>query len=274
VRPPGEGAPAARLLLRPPDLVIGIAVTAMALAWLLLYIFALTRGSRRHGEEEDAAPAQAPWWRRIASVLVFLPYVLLAYLVWHSGSALPDLITRLAGELARLTNLQPARELPVASSPLLTWAVAMVILVVALGSLGVVLLILFGDRNWSWWEGSLPDHPPAPLVEAVEESLDDLRREPDPRVAIIKCYRHFEKALARSRLPRAPWQTPLEFMREALSRRALPPGAVRSLTELFELSRFSDQPLGRAERDGAWESLLEIQASLVPSEAGRRPVHV
>jgi hypothetical protein len=51
-------------------------------------------------------------------------------------------------------------------------------------------------------------------------------------------------------------------MQEALSRLPLPPGSVHRLTGLFELSRFSDEPLGPADRDAAWESLLEIKASL------------
>ena len=44
---------------------------------------------------------------------------------------------------------------------------------------------------------------PPPLVEAVDESLEDLRAEPDARRAIIRCYARFERAAAAAGLQRA-----------------------------------------------------------------------
>jgi len=59
---------------------------------------------------------------------------------------------------------------------------------------------------------------PSRLSEAVQDGLDDLANEPDARTAIIRCYRRFERVAARASVPRAPWQTPEEFMRETLRR--------------------------------------------------------
>lgn len=103
---------------------------------------------------------------------------------------------------------------------------------------------------------------PERLIDAVEESLDALRREPDARRAIIRCYRRFEQALAGFGRPRKPWETPSEFMKEALHQLRLPSEPVGTLTGLFEVSRFSHHPVGQAERDLAVGSLVEIQAAL------------
>ena len=102
----------------------------------------------------------------------------------------------------------------------------------------------------------------AQLAAAVEESLDDLRQEPDARTAILRIYRHFERALAGAAVPRRPWQTPTEFMRAVLGRLPLPTSPVHRLTGLFELARFSRHPVGEAERDSAWRCLSEIRAAL------------
>ena len=55
----------------------------------------------------------------------------------------------------------------------------------------------------------------SPLTEAVEESLEDLRAEPDARRAIIRCYARFERVAADSGLDAPALVTPMEFMREA-----------------------------------------------------------
>ncbi|HUG36306.1 MAG TPA: DUF4129 domain-containing protein [Candidatus Limnocylindrales bacterium] len=270
-RPAGDAAPASRLLVRLPEPVIAVAVTSVALAVLLFYVLSVLRERRRRREldepiEPEAPRLQLPWWaRQLVAVFVMIPYLLAAYVILKDG-ALPELLSRLAAQLARLSSLTeppaPGTEELVTSSPMFTGTLTVLILAVALGSLAVVLWAFFGERIIEWWRGPEPSSPPAALVAAVDESLDDLRLEPDVRVAIIKCYRRFEVALALSRLPRAPWQTPVEFMREALDRLPLPPGAVRALTGLFERSRFSNEPLGPPDGHAAWDSLMEIKATL------------
>jgi hypothetical protein len=153
----------------------------------------------------------------------------------------------------------------VPASPLTTGLIGALALLAGLGSLGFALWLGLAGRLLPR-PGAAEDQP-ARLVQAVEESLDDLRREPDARAAILRIYRHFERALAGAAVPRRPWQTPTEFMRAALSRLPLPPSPVRSLTGLFEIARFSRHPVGEAERDSAWRSLTEIRATLdTPTE--------
>jgi len=156
----------------------------------------------------------------------------------------------------------PSPEEPplVPASPLTTGLIGALALLGGLGSLGFALWLCFAGRLLP--EPGAAKGQPARLAQAVEDSLDDLRREPDARAAILRIYRHFERALAGAAVPRRPWQTPTEFMRAALSRLPLPASPVRRLTGLFEIARFSRHPVGEAERDSAWRSLTEIRATL------------
>lgn len=51
-------------------------------------------------------------------------------------------------------------------------------------------------------------------------------------------------------------------MRTVLGKLPLPADTVARLTSLFEIARFSQHPVGPAERENAWRSLAEIRAAL------------
>ena len=82
------------------------------------------------------------------------------------------------------------------------------------------------------------------------------------RVAIIRAYGRFERALAGARAPRAVWQTPAEFMGTTLARLPVAAAPVRRLTALFEIARFSAHPVGAEARDTACDCLDQIGAAL------------
>jgi hypothetical protein len=99
------------------------------------------------------------------------------------------------------------------------------------------------------------------VLDAVDDSLDDLRRERDVRRAIIACYSRMEKALAGSGTPRQPHEGPIEFLARVLERVAREPG--RALTELFERAKFSAEPMDQADKDHAITALEALRARLV-----------
>jgi uncharacterized protein DUF4129 len=249
----GQESPGGRLLVELPQAVGTLAAAAGSLALLFWFAFLLALARRRR---KDAETERALWGTLLFSLIV------MAVALWHRE--LPDgPLFRWPGPLAATDRLAapPGAEPPTVALPLFTGAVGALIVVAALASLGLASLLLFGDRLTGWWRTSATAGR-RPLVVAVDESLDDLHGEVDARLAIIRCYRRFEDALARSRVPRAPWQTPLEFMRDALARLPLPPSAVERLTRLFERARFSNEPLAGSDRDTAWSSLIEIRRSL------------
>src|SRR5206468_7505614 len=80
---------------------------------------------------------------------------------------------------------------------------------------------------------------PETLAAALDESLDDLRSDPDLRRAIVAAYARMESALAAAGLPRRPAEAPLEYLERTLLSLDTSAEAVRRLTGLFEWARFS-----------------------------------
>jgi hypothetical protein len=263
---------AVRLVAHIPDPLIALALGSGGLAVTLFLWLLVPRGIRRRKKDDEEfelshEPPRVPWWALvIVGLLELLPFAALGYLLWHGAAQFEEraggVLSRALSSLARPPHLPSATEVPEASSPVWNAAVTFLALVTALGSLAVMLWLLFGDRVSRWWAGPLPETPRRALAEVVDESLEELARELDPRIAIIKCYRRFEQFLARSRLPRAPWQTPTEFMREALRRLALPEEPVRTMTELFELARFSNDALTDRDRLSALDALGQTRSAL------------
>jgi len=244
--------PARRFLLLLPDSLVTAALVVGSVAVLLLFAFLMAL-ARLKGQDKDLPRTR---WGMLA-----LPILLAAAAVGRFGSA-GDLFS--FSPLARFAERESpfsGRDLAAVSSPLFTVAVGALIVAGALALLGFAVFVLFGDRISEWWGRSF-GAPRSPLAVAVDESLDDLRTDADPRAAILRCYRRFEHLLARSSVPRAPWQTPLEFMREALARLPLPAEAVGRLTGVFERARFSNEALGPSDRDGALASLVDIRTAL------------
>jgi hypothetical protein len=97
---------------------------------------------------------------------------------------------------------------------------------------------------------------------AFDESLDDLRADPDLRRAIIAAYARMERALAHVGLARAPSEAPLEYVERAL--RTLDAGAesIHRLTDLFEWAKFSQHEPKPQMRDEAIAALVAIRDDL------------
>jgi Domain of unknown function (DUF4129) len=102
----------------------------------------------------------------------------------------------------------------------------------------------------------------AKVVEVVDDSIRDIEGEPDARRAIIRAYARMERALARSGVPRRPSETPFEYIERVLRHLMVPGEPARSLTELFEIARFSDRPIDLSMKQRAIDCLLDIRSGL------------
>jgi hypothetical protein len=109
-----------------------------------------------------------------------------------------------------------------------------------------------------------PEEPTLPeaLGVALDESLDDLRREPDARRAVIAAYARAEGVLARHGLPRSPSETPLEYLSRVLLGLKVRAAAVLELTELFERAKFSTHVIDREMKDDAIAALVTVRDDL------------
>jgi hypothetical protein len=100
------------------------------------------------------------------------------------------------------------------------------------------------------------------LVAAVDDSLEDLARETDPRRAVIKAYDRMERALAASGAARERAETPLEYLRRALTAVRASQTSIRRLTDLFEQARFSAHTIDAAMKGEAIIALSALRAEL------------
>ncbi|HEU5214221.1 MAG TPA: DUF4129 domain-containing protein [Gaiellaceae bacterium] len=112
----------------------------------------------------------------------------------------------------------------------------------------------------------IPRRAPEVLAAALDESLDDLRNDPDLRRAIIAAYARMERALAAAGIPRHPAEAPLEYVERALLALDTSAAAVRRLTELFLWARFSQHEPEPSMRDEAVEALVAVRDELRAAE--------
>ena len=101
------------------------------------------------------------------------------------------------------------------------------------------------------------------VAEAVNLSLDDLRRESDPRRAIVAAYARMELVLARAGLRRPPHETATEYLGRVLSSASAPPRAVTDLTQLFQEAKFSRHEVTSGQREDALRALSQVRDAMM-----------
>ena len=97
------------------------------------------------------------------------------------------------------------------------------------------------------------------LAALLDDTLDDLRAEPDPRRAVIAAYARTERALGAYGFPRRSFEAPLEYLdRIAAPLHEVQPSARRlvfELTHLFERAKFSSHAIDAEMKDDAIATL-------------------
>src|SRR5262245_28684527 len=159
-----------------------------------------------------------------------------------------------SGGAGKNTHNNPGDKIP------FDWMPAIAILAVALVGAAVVAYIMFRKPA---------KRPPtqaelaAQLSAVLDDSLDDLRAERDPRKAVIATYARMETTLAGAGLPRAAAETPLEYLgrvlREMLHTSA---DAVARLTALFERAKFSTHEIDNGMKNEAIHALTDMRDDL------------
>jgi Domain of unknown function (DUF4129) len=159
-------------------------------------------------------------------------------------------------------------------SGVVPWLVAGLVLV---AMVGIVVAQLMAERR----RRRPPRTPAERLVELLDDTLEDLEREPDPRRAVIAAWARMERGLAAAGLPRRPSEAPFEYATRVLET-ALDPAApgspdgfggpdlssVHRLTGLFERAKFSHHDIVEGDRHEAIAALRAVRRELV--EAAER----
>jgi hypothetical protein len=200
---------------------------------------------------------QTPRNRRNGYLVALLPLALLVA-VWLFREPLG-----LLGELGR--DGAPVSTLPVLGAPepsvtptrpgplpLLVAGAAVVAMV------AIVAAALLADRR----RRGPPRTAAEQLVELLDDTLDDLERDPDPRRAVIAAWARMERGLAAAGLPRQPAEAPFEYAGRVLAASRVGPASVHRLTDLFERAKFSRHTIDHAMRDEAVAALRAVRSDL------------
>lgn len=100
------------------------------------------------------------------------------------------------------------------------------------------------------------------LMAMLDETLDDLRKETDPRKAVIAAYARMEKILAAHGLGRRPSEAPIEYLQRVLVELHVSEEAVTRLTSLFAHAKFSEHEIGPEAKEEAIDALVSLRDDL------------
>jgi len=233
-----------------------IAIIFIAMTLIVIYAIAV----QRHGPFRPR-PRR---WRLLSTLASLLAAGAVALIFLHSdlGKRLRALNLRANPQQQSGHGTREGKANADARNARVRWdEIALVLVLVA----GVGVLLYAGRRTRQ-------QRPPWRLrsqeavSQALDESLDDLRNEPDLRRAIIAAYARMERALAAGGLPRRPSEAPFEYVERALGELETSAESARRLTDLFEWAKFSHHEPGPEMRDDAIDALIAVRDEL------RRPV--
>ena len=99
------------------------------------------------------------------------------------------------------------------------------------------------------------------IADFAEELIAELELDvgAEPRVAIQRVYAAVETGLGARELRRKPAETPLKYLDRIFGRRKSAAPALERLTDLFQVARFSSEPVGPDARTQAIDALRELR---------------
>jgi hypothetical protein len=244
--------------------IVGIALELLAIL-ILIVVFRLAR--RRDEDDDDEAyqePVRVHWLVRLLSNLL-PPLVLAAMIVAITRSRPVDQSLELTpiGDFGASPGSGGFAEQVVSNLGLSWWEVLIAVVLAVLAFIAIL-------RAFRTYRApvSTPDEEPevlrqtSALASAVGAGLRDARLEPDPRRAVITAYATMERMLAAQGWPRREVEAPLEYMTRLFAERNVRADALATLTELFELARFSHHVISPATKERAIGALTVIDQEL------------
>ncbi len=146
---------------------------------------------------------------------------------------------------------------PQAREPRFQWSV--VVAAAALGAAGLAAFVVVRRRRPALRDGPALTEA---LAFALDDAIDDVRAETDPRRAVIKAYARMEQILGAYGLPRAVAEAPYEYLARTLQTLDASAGSVERLTDLFERAKFSLHDIGPDMREEAIAALTAVRDEL------------
>lgn len=234
------------------DVVLTLMITLFPILLVVLLL-----AIRRFG-----VPPEARGRSPLRGLLVFFTLVTLVWLVVATtdGKPLETVEEYVLGEDILEGRAPPGREDdPRASPPAqFEWEIALAVI----GGAAAVTAFLVLRRRGNEPEARTGEEMADDLVAVIEETLEDLRGEADPRRAVIAAYAQMERTLGRHGAPRRVSEAPFEYLGRILEELRVRASAALALTELFERARFSLHTIDARMKEEAIEALAAVRDDL------------
>jgi hypothetical protein len=134
------------------------------------------------------------------------------------------------------------------------WTAIVVIWVLLLAAAAILVVRLRSTR------GPLRARPlPAEADEPGEPEVARLRRERNPRRAVIAAYAAMERLMARDGMARGAHEAPMEYLGRVTLQGHHGVAAVHRITALFQRARFSGRPIDEEMRGRAIDAVEELE---------------
>jgi hypothetical protein len=241
-----------------PVAVENTVVTLITVVWGLITVAALVYAFMRRGKWTEP---RSNWL--LNSIVLSLLFGSITVGYWaisrRPANKSPDLEG--IGRDQRIPGLEERSKVPPRHADF-NWELAVAVVSVVLAGGTVVYLRMRPKRQPQAGTTVHED-----LAEAVDTIIDDLRREPDARRAVIAAYANMERVLASHGLERRAAETPLEYLARILRALDVRETAVRSLTQLFEYAKFSAHVIDSKMKERAIAALIDIRTDLLREEA-------
>jgi hypothetical protein len=224
------------------------------IAMVAIFIYALvTERPQRTG-----AP-RGPW--HVLSYLVSMAAgIVLALLIVHSG--FEQRLRHALSNVQKPNEAAPAKRPPDRSRDVRNAHIRWDEIAVVVALLGGTVVVLLATRQARKMPAPWKLRREERIAQVFDESLDDLRSDPDLRRAIIAAYARMERALAGVGLPRRPSEAPFEYVERTLRSLDASAAAAERLTALFEWAKFSQHEPGPEMRDEAIAALEAVRDEL------------
>jgi hypothetical protein len=226
----------------------------LAVLGLVLVFYAQIMKRRERDPEVLRRRRQA---RAVAFALLAVSLGMLIYALRHGRLHLhfPGLFSSFAGGHARAPQIHR----PHAGGGAIAgtdWTAATIVWVLL-----VIAAVFAYTRIRARKPAAEPLHLPEDVFDGEEPDLDAVRRERNPRRAVIAAYALMERLMARDGLARGPHEAPVEYLGRVTLNGHRGAGSVHRLTALFQRARFGHRPVDEEMRERAIAAVEELDAA-------------
>lgn len=265
VSPAGSGAADRGASQTLANIVFTLWILVMAAGTLVfLYILSMRR-SRDPGEFR---------LRPLVTSLLFFAAVVIAMVLGFQRLGGKLDLKQAAGKLPKAGKLaaagkkaRAAKKLKTPHSPSFNWEFAAGILALIVGASLTAIIRSHRQRSKLIQELTVAHE----LSTFLDETLDDLRAEADPRRAVIAAYARMEQILSAHGLPRKASEAPVEYLQRVLLELRVTEKSVEQLTRLFERAKFSTHEIDAEMKDEAIDALVALRDDLRAIDAPSEP---